>query len=355
MKVALVHDSLMEFGGAEKVLQELLKIFPKAEVFTSCYKKDVLQKHFPNLENNLHSSWFQKFPRKTVTIIQFLSPFIWKFNSFKKFDLIITSSAYSLSPIATINSIKTIHYLHTLPKNLFGLEKKSPWQNRLNFSSQKKLYLQSLKTGFLIVNSKNMQQKIKKKTDLDSIVVYPPVKIPKKLPKEEKKEYFLIISRIDDTKSLEIAVKACNRLNLPLKIAGVTNNPSYLEKLKKMAGPTIEFIGFVSDSEKEKLYAKAIAFLFCSRDEDFGIAPVEAMAHGVPIIAYFGGGAKETIIDKKTGLFFHQHSWQSMAETIVKINKLKFDRQKIYSQAKKFSEKEFKKNFKKYVRVVLNQ
>jgi glycosyltransferase involved in cell wall biosynthesis len=328
----------------------LLKIFPKAEVFVSHYKKEILKNHFPQLKDNLHVSWFQRFPRQTTTMIQFLSPFIWKFNSLKNFDLVITSSAYYLSPLATVNLTKTIHYLHTLPKNLFGLEKKSSWQSRLNFSYQKKLYLQSLKKGYLIVNSKNTQQKIKEKTGLNSSVIYPPVEIPKILPKEGKKEYFLIISRIDNTKSLELAVKACKHLNLPLKIAGATNNPSYLEKLKKLAGPTIEFLGFIPESEKEKLYAKAIAFLFCSKDEDFGIAPVEAMAYGIPIIAYFGGGAKETLIEGKTGLFFYHHSWQSMAKAIKKFNQIKFNRKILYNQVKKFSQERFRKKFMSYVK-----
>jgi len=357
MKVALVHDSFSEFGGAEKVSQEILNLFPKTKVFTSYYQKEIIEQNFPKLKNHLRSSWYQYFPRKTTTTLQFLSPLIWRFRELKNFDLVITNSAYFLSPITTLNRLSlTIHYLQTLPKNLFGLEKKSFWQKHLSFSYQKNLYLQSLKkSSNLIANSKNIQEKIKKITGLDSTVIYPPVEIPKILPKEGKKEYFLVISRIDDTKSLELAVKACNYLNLPLKIAGATNNPSYLEKLKKLAGPTIEFLGFVSESEKEKLYAKAIAFLFCSKDEDFGIAPVEAMAYGIPVIAYFGGGAKESIIDGQTGLFFHHHSWSSMAEAIKKSTKLNFDRKNLHFQTKKFSREKFRKNFTNYVKSVLNQ
>jgi len=358
MKVALVHDSLTEFGGAEKVSQEILNIFPKAEVFTSYYQPNILQNHFPQLKisKNLHVSWYQNFPRKTTTTLQFLSPFIWRFNELKNFDLVVTNSAYYLAPLATLNITKTIHYLQTLPKNLFGLEKQTFWQKKLPFSYQKNLYLKSLKkSSNLIANSKNIQEKIKKTTGFDSIVIYPPIEIPPTLPAEEKKEYYLIISRIDDTKSLELAVKACNRLNLPLKIAGATNNPSYLEKLKKLAGKNVEFLGFVTEEERKKLYKKAYAFLFCSKNEDFGIAPVEAMAFGVPVIAYFGGGAKESIIDGQTGLFFHHHSWSSMAEAIKKPTKLNFDRKNLYFQAKKFSREKFRKNFTTYIKSVLNQ
>jgi len=352
MKVALVHDSFSEFGGAENVAQEIFNIFPNARVFTGYYQKEIVRNYFPNLKkNDFYSSWYQYFPRKTTTTIQFLSPLIWRFKNLKSFDLVITSSAYYLSPIATVNLNGVIHYLHTLPKNLFGLEKKSLWQKRLNLSYQKDLYLQSLKKGHLLVNSKNIQQNVWEKTGLESTVIYPPIKIPNKsIFKEEKKEYYLIVSRIDNTKSLEIAIKACNALNLPLKIAGVANNSSYLEKLKKMAGENVEFLGFVSDKERKKLYSKAHAFLFSPKNEDFGMAPVEAMAYGVPILAYYGGGVKETIIDGKTGVFFHQHSWQSMAKAIKKIRQIKFDRKILYNQAKRFSQERFKREFISYVK-----
>ena len=352
MRVALVHDSFSEFGGAEKVSQEILNIFPTAKVFTSHYEKEIIEQNFPKLKKQLKFSWFQNFPHKTTTTIQLLSPLIWRFKELKNFDLVITSSAYYLCPLATLNlSLPTFHYLHTLPKNLFGLEEKSFWQKKLPFSYQKNLYLKSLKNASgLMVNSQNTQKKVKKITGFESTIIYPPIEIPHSLSSEEKKEYYLIISRIDDTKSLELAVKACNRLNLPLKIAGATNNPSYLEKLKKLAGPTIEFLGFVSKSEKEKLYDKAIAFLFCSKDEDFGIAPVEAMAHGVPVIVYFGGGAKETVIEGKTGIFFYHHSWQSIAEAIMKFKTQNFDSNIIYKSAQRFNQNNFRKNLLNYLK-----
>jgi glycosyltransferase involved in cell wall biosynthesis len=352
MKVALIHDSFSEFGGAEKVSQEIIKIFPKISVFTSYYDQRIVKNNFPNLEKNLKFSWFQNFPHKTTTTIQLLSPLIWRFKELKNFDLIITSSAYYLCPLATLNlSLPTLHYLHTLPKNLFGLEEKSFWQKNLSFSWQKNLYLKSLKKASgLMVNSQNTQEKVKKITGLKSTVVYPPVETPLLLPSEEKKEYYLIVSRIDDAKGLEIAVKACNTLNLPLKIAGATNNPLYLEKLKNLAGKSIEFLGFVSEEEKKKLYQKARAFLFCSKDEDFGIAPIEAMAHGVPVIAYFGGGAKETVIEEKTGIFFHQHSWQSIAEAIMKFKTQNFDSNIIYKSAQRFNQNNFRKNLLNYLK-----
>lgn len=353
MKVALIHDSLSEFGGAERVLAELLNLFPKAKVFTSYYKKDIVQTHFPTLNtNNLIVSWYQKFPRKTTTTIQFLTPFVWYFRGLKKFDLIITSSAYYLSPIATLKtSSPTIHYIHSLPKNLFGLEKQTFWQKKLPFSYQKKLYFQPLKnSNYIIVNSKNTQRQVKQIIGLNSTVIYPPVLIPSSLPAKRGRKFYLIVSRIDDTKSLEIAIAACNYLGLPLKIAGSIPYPNYLKKLKKMAGKSIEFLGYVSEKKRAQLYQKAIAFLFCSKNEDFGIAPVEAMAYGVPIIAYWGGGVKETVVEGKTGLFFLHHSWQSMAEVIKKFNRMNFDRKILYNQAKKFSQERFRKEFMSYVK-----
>lgn len=355
MKVAIIHDSLTEFGGAERVLSEFLEIFPGAKVFTSHYKKDLLAKHFPHLNSNrLIVSWYQHLPRKTTTMLQFLSPLIWRFKNLENFDLIITNSAYYLSPIATIG-IKTtpvIHYLLSLPKNLFGLEQKTFWQKKLTFSYQKSQYCQSLKKSpHLITISQHIQCTVKKMTGFNSRIIYPPVSIPP-LPSfpKDKKKYFLIVSRIDSTKGLELAIKACHYLNLPLKIAGETNDPLYLEKLKKLAGKETEFLGFVSDKERIKLYQRAIAFLFCSKNEDFGIAPVEAMAHGMPVIAYYGGGAKETIIQGKTGLFFYRHSWQSLLKAIKKFDKYRFDPVDLYRQAQRFSREKFRKRFLSYLK-----
>jgi glycosyltransferase involved in cell wall biosynthesis len=357
MKVAIVHDCLTELGGAERVLAEFLNLFPKAKVFTSHYRKDVVRTRPTTLNaNNLIVSWYQNFPRKTTATIQLLAPLIWRFKELKKNDLTITSSAYCLSPISTLSSSPVIHYIHSIPKNLFGLEEPTFFQKKLPFSFQKNLYLQSLKnSNYIIANSQNTQNIIKKIVGIDSKVIYPPVLIPRKPPSfVGKKEYFLIISRIDSNKSIEIAIQACTQLNLPLKIAGVANCPRYLYELKKMAGKNIEFLNFVSEKERIKLYQKAIAFLFCSKNEDFGIAPVEAMANGVPVIAYRGGGVKETVVDGKTGLFFRHHSWQSMAEAIKKFNRKGFNRKNLYNQAKKFSRERFRKEFMDFLKNQLN-
>ena len=352
MKVALIHDSLQEFGGAERVLAELVNIFPKAQIFTSCYQKEVIKKYLPSLKKNqIHHSWYQFFPYKTTTTIQFLAPLIWRFKSINNFDLVITSSSYYLSSLTALGQKNDIHYIHSLPKNLFGLEKESYWQKKLNLNYQKKLYLQSLKNSFgLITNSKNIQTIVKDKTGFNSTVIYPPVKIPTKKPKLGKRQYFLIISRIDETKKIEMAIKACNYLNLPLKIAGTINNHDYLKKLKNMAGKKTKILGPVSEKERKKLYQNALAFLFCSKNEDFGIAPVEAMGYGLPVIAYFGGGVKETVKEGQDGLFFYQHNWQSLAKTIKKFDYRNFDSNKIYKNAQKFNQENFKKNLINYFR-----
>lgn len=352
MKVALVHDSLSEFGGAERVLAELLNLFPKAKVFTSYYKKDIVQTHFPTLNtNNLIVSWYQHFPRKTTTTIQFWAPFVWRFKNLENFDLVITSSCYYLSPITSLSCSRAIHYIHSLPKNLFGLEEPSFWQKRLPFSYQKKLYIQSLKNSdHIIANSQNIQRQLKKIIRVNSTVIYPPVLVLYSLPKRESGEYYLIISRVDKTKNLEIAISACRYLKLPLKIAGFSSNPEYLKELQKLGGKTVEFLGFVSEEKRKELYKKAIAFLFCSKNEDFGITPIEAMTYGVPVIAFWGGGTKETIIEGKTGLFFRHHSWQSMAEAIKKFKKMKFEGKNLYQQAKKFSREKFRQKIISYLK-----
>ena len=353
MKVAIVHDSLSESGGAERVLAELIKIFPQAEIFTSFYEKRVVNKISPLLRRgfNLHAFWFQHFPRKTTTIIQLLSPLIWRFQKLSKFDLVITSSAYYLSNMVKIDSdVPAIHYIHSLPKNLFDLERKSSAQKYLPFSLHKNLYINSLrKSGNLITNSRHMKKIIYKTAGLKSTVIYPPVDIPNLPPVKNTGKYYLIISRIDDTKSLELAISASNRLNFPLIMAGEANCQKYLKKLKKIAGNQVKFLGFISEKKRKQLYKNAIAFLFCSKNEDFGITPVEAMAHGVPVITFYGGGVKETITHKKTGYFFFKHSPQSLIKAIKQFENIKFDTKILYKHTKKFSQERFRMEMESYI------
>jgi len=194
-----------------------------------------------------------------------------------------------------------------------------------------------------------MQQTIKDMFGVSSTVIYPPVSVPEHTPKKQRGEYFLSVGRIDCNKHLELSILACNKLRLAFKIIGETNNPSYESYLHRISGSTIQFLGQKTDSEITKFYTKAKAFLFTAKNEDFGIAPLEAISFGVPVIAYYGGGVKETVIQGKTGLFFYDHSAEALAHTLATFEVSKFNPNALHTYAQKFNKKKFKTKIQRYI------
>jgi glycosyltransferase involved in cell wall biosynthesis len=210
-------------------------------------------------------------------------------------------------------------------------------------------YKQAQKVDYFIANSKEVAARIKKFYRRDSKVIYPPVSLPKTAD-VKKEDYYFIVSRIVGGKGLDIAIEAALKAGFKLKIAG---SPAgyYFEhdKLTKQAHGKVEFLGQVSNEELSKLYKGAKAFLALSKDEDFGITPVEAMLCGTPVVAFNGGGYKETVIDGKTGIFFDESNAESLIKAIKKLEKMSIDPQVCKKQAEKFSKERFKHEIEDFV------
>ena len=251
-----------------------------------------------------------------------------------------------------------ICYCHTPPRWLYG------YINSVHFQKYTlvKIYAlivghilriydfkQAQKVDFFIANSDEVAKRIKKFYRRDSTIIYPPVSLPKveDLPKQD---FYFIVSRIVGAKGLEMAVEASVRQGFNLKIAGAPAG-YYFEynKLLEKAKGKVEFLGQVNDEELAKLYKSAKAFLALSKDEDFGITPVEAMLSGTPVIAFNGGGYKETVIDGKTGVLFDNYSVEGLIEAIRKFEKMKLNKNDLTNQASKFSKERFKKEIKEFV------
>jgi len=365
MKIALVHDQLSEFGGSERVLVALKKIFPKAHVFTLVYNPEKLGPHKDIFKNwDIKTSWFDKIPilRNFYSPFRFLTPFIWESFDFSKYDLVISSSgSWMAKGIKTKKPTIHVSYVHHPPRYLYGYETAIEWKKYLPVRIYAYLvnhflriwdFYSSKRPDYLIANSKETQLRIKRFYHRDSVVIYPPVNIPQLVSTSFNQfqpvstNYYLTVSRLAKAKHIDVLIEAANKLKLNLKIVGTGRDENYL---KSIAGKTVEFLGNVNDHNLSIILKNAKAFLFASRDEEFGIAPVEAMGYGVPVIAYNSGGIPEYVKDGVNGFLFDQLSAESLIEKIKKFETL--DKEKILKmkkearkRAEEFTFERFKKN-----------
>jgi glycosyltransferase involved in cell wall biosynthesis len=207
-------------------------------------------------------------------------------------------------------------------------------------------YKVAQEVGVFIANSAETARRIKKFYRRDSTIVYPPVLVPEAAPQSTERSYYLYVNRLALAKHPELAVQACTQLNAPLKVVGTGK---MLEDLKSMAGPTIEFMGAVPDEELNQLYSGAKGLLYPVEDEDFGMVPIEAMAHGVPVIAHESGGPKETIIEEKTGLFFQELSVSGLVEAMLLAERYSFEPKTLHKHATQFDLAHFQAGIRKVI------
>lgn len=376
MKIALVHDYIKEYGGAERVLEALHELYPDAPVFTTVYLPQFLGPHKGRFKSwTIKTSWLQFIPMKGKLISPFriLSPFVFKSFDFSKHDVIIVSATGAYFPNSlTKGKAIQVCYCHTPPRYLYGYKTAREWKKNgvvRIFAAITNHFLRIVdfraaeRVDHFIANSEEVKGRIQKFYRKDAVVIYPPVDLSPSSPRKrgsgwildqvenDKKEYYLAGGRLARPKHIDLIVRACRELRVPLKVFG-KGFAGYGEELKEMAGPTVEFLGEVSDEEKMDLMARARAFIFAAEDEDFGIVPVEAMAAGTPVIAYRSGGVKETVVDGKTGLFFDELSVESLKKTIKRFNDLNHQsmREACVKQAQKFSKERFKKEISDFVK-----
>lgn len=349
-KIAIVHDSMMEFGGAERLLSQIVRIFPKADIYTAVAEPKVVRRI---TKKQIKTTFLNHIGliKKKPSLIQLLSPLAWLCLDLKKYDLVITHSSFNLANIVNFSG-KRIDYVLTPPRNIFkidppwGLQKIIPYDRLLRH-----IYKTRISTSRnILVISKTVQKRLVDCLGINSKIIYPGVEIPplKEVQKAKKNRsnYFLTVSRLDKNKMLDSVIETFNKLNLPLFVVGTGKEEG---RLKKIAGKNTVFLGFVSDEKLEQLYLSAKGFIFSALNEDYGLAPVEAMAHGCPVVGYFGGGLRETLVNGKTGVFFHQPTEKSLSQAINKFAHIKFDSLIIREHAKKFSNQKFRKEFSEYV------
>jgi len=361
MKIALVHDCFREYGGAERVVEAMHELWPDAPVYTSFVDWKSMGKQAERFKHwDIRTSWVQHWPfiKKYISPLRFLIPSIWKGFDFSSFDVVITSSGWFMSRGAVSrqqSSHKPLHicYIHHPPRNMYGYATGSNLQKYwlvrvysaiVNFFLRHYDFMTAQHVDYFIANSKETARRVRKFYRRESSVIYPPIDIKSKgqeTRKTKKQDYYLSVGRFSWSKRIDVIIQACNELKVPLKIVGMGKEEKYLMSI---AGPTVQFLGSISDEELHELYAGAKALLFCALDEDFGMVPVEAMAHGVPVIALSQGGVKETVVDGVTGVLFSEPTIQSLIDAIqtyLTLSKKRAWSSECLERAKQFSKKSF--------------
>ena len=404
MRVALVHDFLIEYGGAERVLEALHEIWFKAPVYTAFYNPDSLGPHAKKFKNwKIITSWGTKLPfwQKLVSPYRVFSKSFFASFDLSGFDLVISSNAMYMAKAVTLRRAQgkklPIHicYCHTPPRHLYGYHTASDWEK--NFFSRITGYVinhfmrvwdfeAAQRVDYFIANSNEVAARIKKFYRRDSTVIYPPVDTlafsNQRLASRKKREslasssldsrsYFLVVSRLVSAKKVDLAVEVCAKLGLSLQVVGTGRE---LERLKKLASnyssskqsesrssrqartinnSMVEFLGEVSDDKLVTLYQNCRAVIFPAEQEDFGLVPVEAMAAGKPVIVNAQGGVLESVIDKKTGVYFDPPTVGSLTLAINNFIDLEkrgyFDPKFICNHAQKFSKERFEKQVINFV------
>lgn len=351
MRIALVHDYLIQYGGAEKVLEALCELFPEAPIYTILYDPALIAEKFS--DRRIYASFLQHLPfvRKHHRSFLMLMPLaVEQFDLFS-YNLVISDSASFAKGVITSPSAKHICYCHTSTRYL--------WDDSPNYlktsafpSLIKKVipyflkylriwdYCAADRPDILIANSQLVQQRIKKYYRKESLRAYPPVETEEFKISPTIKNYFLMVGRLLPYKKFDFAVKVFSEMSLPLKIVG--DGPER-KKLQKISGKNVEFLGFLKNEELRVLYSECKALIF-PQEEDFGIVPLEAMASGRPVIAFKAGGALETVVDGKTGVFFEKQDRQSLLDAISRLDKIKWNSLEIREHAKRFNKEIFKKN-----------
>lgn len=347
MKTALIHYWLVNERGGEKVLAKLAEMFPDADLFTHVYDPSAVPEVIRRL--NIRTTFIQKLPFAKILYKNYLSLMPWALRrlDLSGYDLIISSESGPAKGIRKPEGATHICYCHTPMRYLWDMENAYAKNASLLQKAGLKLFGPALRKWDLwsakqvdhfIANSQFVAERIKRIYNREATVIYPPVDTERFVAiKRDPQDFYLFFGQLTAYKRADLAVQAFNRLGKRLVVAGTGE---CFQGLEKMARPNIEFLGRVSDEQRDKLYAQAKALIFPGI-EDFGIIPVEAQAAGCPVIAFGQGGALETVTEKETGLFFEEQTVDSLCDAIQRFEKLEFNGSACRLNVARFSAKHF--------------
>ncbi|MBA4318555.1 MAG: glycosyl transferase [Flavobacterium sp.] len=370
MKIAVIHDWLVTYAGAERVLEQILQLYPEAELYSLIDFLPVNGRDFI-LNKEVHTSFIQKLPfaaKKYRNYLPLMPLAIEQFD-LSEFDLIISSSHAVAKGVLTNSNQLHICYCYTPIRYAWDLQHQYLKETKLDRGLKGiiargilqyiRLWDQSTvnRVDYFIAISQHIAKRIKKIYGRDSTVIYPPVDINKFYVGNKRENFFLTASRMVPYKRIDLIVEAFSENGLPLVVIG--DGPEY-GKIKEKAKKNVEILGYKEDSVLREYLQKTRAFVFAA-EEDFGILPVEAQACGTPVLAFGKGGVTETIVsttnreNTPTGILFHEQTIEALNDAVKQFQLLetKFDPYKIREHAEQFSKERFRKEFKEFVEQII--
>ncbi len=357
----LVHDYLNQFGGAERVLESLHELAPTAPVVTSMYAPAQMPAHYRTWD--IRPLWIDQLPgahRRHQELVP-LYPVAFQRARLPHCRLVLSSSSAFAKMVKPPSGATHVSYIHSPMRFAWDL---AGYVRRERLPAASSAILRPLmalmrrqdrstlnRVDVLIANSTAVQARIRAFWRRDATVIFPPVDVGRFRPvsPSQVEPYLLMVSRLVPYKRFDLAIAAANALHLPLWIVGEGRDRAALER---MAGPTVRFLGKVSDDELARLYAHCRAAVFASED-DFGIAQVEAQAAGRPVVAYAAGGAYDTVVPNRTGVVFQEQTTESLVDALRRLDDIAFDPSVLVMNAERFSTARFQDEISAVVRQAL--
>ena len=360
MRIALVHDWLTGMRGGENVLEAIAELFPKAEVFTLLAVPEKISPELAALPR--HTSWLQSVPGAEKRYRHFLPLMPSMIESFdlRGFDLILSSSHCVAKGVQKPPGSVHISYVHAPMRYIwdrfddyFGPGRSSLWVRVAALTVRKRLQNWDRRTSsrervdLLIANSRFIASRIEETYTRSAHVIHPFVDLERFKVGGSERHGYVMVGAFAPYKRVDLAIEAFNQMKLPLLIVGSGQDE---DRLKEVAGPTVEFLGSLSNPAIEGLLEKSKALIFPGK-EDFGITPLEAMACGTPVIAFGEGGVLDTVT-KETGIFFKSQTAESLIEAVQALERgtVKFNPQVCRARAEEFSRRKFQEEFASTVR-----
>ncbi len=355
MKVAIVHDDLVQWGGAERVLQGICEVFPEAAIYTSVFDRSNKRLSEAFKDKKIITSFLQKIPGWKL-LYKLLLPFyaiaFEQFN-FDNFDLVISHTTRLAKSIITKPETKHICLCHTPPRFLWHFSGEKNYGLGELLLTKLRIFDQvsAKRVDCFLAGSKNAQRRIKKIYKVESRVLYPFIDLGRfKNLTSFDGGYLVVVSRLNKYKRVDIAIAACIELNIPLKVVGTGSQIEYLKSLDKK--DQVQFLGNINESLLDLVLSGAKALLIPG-EEDFGLVSLEAQALGKPVIAFGKGGSLETIVDNKTGIFFEIQTKDAMVDAIKRFELMKINASDCREMAAKFSKEIFSKKLKEQIAQVM--